>query len=153
MRLSEREALAEFLTAKVRADEKLADAATPGPWRYNPNKEWHLDPQRLALARRGIPMFGGKEFVAAGPDDDKSETTVGVAATGPSNHRQSMVDAYYISEWDPLRIKAECAMKLRLIADHGEPHACDNTEGADVPCSVLTTLAEVYLGHSKGDVL
>ena len=82
------------LLAAIDERERLARAATSGPWRYNPRKEWH-EPTALAFPPEMRPP--GEEFVGAGPLD----ATVGVAATGPTGHPQSMADAAFIAANDP----------------------------------------------------
>lgn len=88
-------------TGQVDLDEvrRLARAATPGPWRYNPEKAWHL-PTDLPLRRNG------EEFVGAGPVD----AMICIAATGPADHPQSVADARYIAAADPATV-------LALLAD------------------------------------
>lgn len=110
--------LASWLLAQIEADEAVARAATPGPWRYNPGKEWFTDQEKLARARAGKFTTGGEEFVGAGPDDGDNTTTIGVAATGPSDNPQSMADAAHIAHWDPARVLAECAAKREIIRLH-----------------------------------
>lgn len=92
------------LQATLDEIERLAKAATPGPWRYNPRKEWH-EPTALAFPPELRPP--GEEFVGAGPLD----ATVGVAATGPTDHPQSMADAAFIAANDPQSV-------LRLVRSH-----------------------------------
>jgi hypothetical protein len=110
--------LVEFLLARLDEDEAAARASTPGPWRYNPQKEWHTDLDALRAARAGLPQAGGEEFVGAGP----ITATVGVAATGPADHPQSIADAAHIARHDPARVLAEVAAK-RLILEYAPPKA------------------------------
>jgi hypothetical protein len=102
--VSEVDALVAFLRQQLDTDERLARAATPGPWRYNPNKQWHA-PEHLAARTQG------EEFVGAGPLD----ATIGVAATGPADHPQSMVDALHIAEHDPARVLRQAAAMRRIV--------------------------------------
>jgi hypothetical protein len=113
--------LTEFLLARIAEDDAMARAATTGPWRYNPGKEWHTDPRTLEQARTGMMTFDGEEFVAAGPDDGDNSTTVGVAATGPADNLQSMDDAAFIAHHDPIRVLAECEAKRAIVfmSEHG----------------------------------
>jgi hypothetical protein len=98
-----------WLHARLDEDERVARLATPGPWRYDPDKQWHT-PEDLP---RGV---GGEEFVGAGPLD----ATIGVAATGPADHPQSMADALFIARHDPVRILREVGAKRRIIGDYLE---------------------------------
>jgi len=104
--------LITWLRAQLDEDERVAREATSGPWRYNPAKVWHL-PADLPTRRNG------EEFVGAGPLD----ATVGVAATGPADHPQSMADARYIARHHPARVLAEVEAKRRILdeieAEHG----------------------------------
>jgi hypothetical protein len=130
--------LHERLTAAVEKRLAVAEAATPGPWRYNPNKAWHL-PEDLASRRNG------EEFVGAGPLD----ATIGVAATGPADHPQSMADAAFIAANDPARIIRDCRRDLKVLARHrprgsfsGSQRCIDDDE--PWPCAEAADLAEAY---------
>lgn len=104
--------LVAFIEARLRDEEAEALAATPGPWRYNPGKQWlQIENKALrdAAARAGVQ---GEEFVGAGPLD----ATVGVAATGPADHPQSMADARFIARHDPSRVLRELAAKRAILA-------------------------------------
>lgn len=108
--------LASWVLEQIAEDERTARAATPGPWRYNPAKEWHSPEE---LAKPPIMRLPGEEFVGAGPLD----ATIGVAATGPADDPQSMVNAAYIATWDPARVLAECDAKRKIIAMWEDPAA------------------------------
>jgi hypothetical protein len=77
----------ELATIKTRAE-----AATPGPWRYDPTK---------------VNAISWEESVFAGAN---GPTAVTVASTGPADDPQSMDDAAYIAGMDP-------ATTLRLVAE------------------------------------
>ncbi|MFI9200191.1 DUF6221 family protein [Streptomyces sp. NPDC053048] len=94
--------LEAFLRARFDEDERVASAATPGPWRYNPDKVWNLPGQHF-----------GEEFVAAGTVDKP----ICVAGTGPADDPKSMADAAHIAQHDPARVLAEVEAKRRLIED------------------------------------
>jgi hypothetical protein len=93
-----------FVNARLDEREAAAKAAFPGPWRYNPAKQWHL-PDDYPSRRNG------EEFVAAGPLD----AATCVAATGPADHPQSMVDATFIALNDPAYVLADIAAKRRIL--------------------------------------
>lgn len=156
----------KFLEARIAEDEAVARAATDGPWRYDPRKVWHQDAEKLAMARAGNPFVtGGEEFVAAGPDDGRNETTIGVAVTGPEDHPQSMADAAHIARHDPARVLAECAAKRAIITEHGlsEVASLDRETWGRLtlicrtcavgprqvvaPCPTLRHLAAMYADH------
>ena len=141
--------LTDWLREQIAADETAARAASQGPWRYNPSREWHTDSERLTAARAGRLVPGGKEFVCAGPRVDE----IGVASTGASDDPQSMADAAHIARWDPTRVLAECAAKRRLLSRHEEDRHragwCSNcyTPTGDHrlwPCHVVLALAQSY---------
>lgn len=94
-----------FLAARLAEDEIAARAATSGPWRHDPEKEWR-DPQR--------PFTHREEAVFAGPLGADATT---VCLTGESGDRQSMRDARHIALWDPDRVLTEIAAKRKILAD------------------------------------
>lgn len=99
--------LIAFLRARLAEDERLARAATPGPWWYNPGKQW-LGPD----AFEKYDLRQGEEFVGYG---GPHPFTGAVAATGPANTPQSMRDAEYIAAHDPTRILREIDAKRRTL--------------------------------------
>jgi hypothetical protein len=142
--------LHERLTAAVEKRLAVAEAATPGPWRYNPNKAWHL-PEDLASRRNG------EEFVGAGPLD----ATIGVAATGPADHPQSMADAAFIAANDPARIIRDCRRDLKVLERHHTyglqlapefRKGCVHCQQGGGVCAEIRGLAEAYeIGVDDGD--
>lgn len=100
--------LVERLVAAIEAKEAKAQSAIPGPWRYNPAKEWHSSEE---LAKPRWLRLPGDEFVGAGP----LEATIGVAATGPANHLQSMADAAFIADNDPADVLRRCAADREIV--------------------------------------
>jgi hypothetical protein len=132
------------LTEALDEVERIAQAATPGPWRYSPTKQWltHEDPGvRKMLAWMGAE---GEEFVGAGPLD----TPVCVAGTGPADDPQSMADAAFIAGWDPATV-------LRLVAYFREELREIDGELADDPMDQtaldrLSGVAAFWLGTKEG---
>jgi hypothetical protein len=119
------------LSAAADLLDALAAAAMPGPWRYNPRKQWHV-PEDLPRRRNG------EEFVGAGPLD----ATVCVAATGPADEPQSMADARYIAAMNPTVGRAIAAW-LRDTA--GIAERMWEQHGADYGDDEATSLvADVY---------
>lgn len=102
--------LAEKILAAITAKEAKAHAAFPGPWRYNPAKEWHSPEE---LAKRPYLRLPGEEFVGAGAID----ATIGVAATGPANNPQSMADAAFIADNGPDGALRRCAADREIVAE------------------------------------
>lgn len=103
--------LVSGLLAKLDSLERLAHAATAGPWRYNPGKEWH-EPTALAFPPGWRPR--GEEFVGAGPLD----ATLGVAATGPADHPQSMADAAFIAANGPESVLRLCRAHRAIVGEY-----------------------------------
>lgn len=140
--------LTAFLLDRIAEDELVAQAATLGPWRHDPAKEWHTDRAMLARAKAGRLTFDGEEFVAAG----SHSAPACVAATGPSDDLQSMADADHIARHDPARVLAECAAKRALIAAHNTQVADDDPSAWIVGSNViLRQLAGVYADHPGYD--
>lgn len=122
--------LVAFIEARMRAEEAEALAATPGPWRYNPDKMWNLPGLHFA-----------EEFIGAGPLD----TPICVAATGPADHPQSMADARFIARHDPARVLRDIAAKRKAVTTH-RWHGPDGCE-EDRFCPLLTAMASVWSDH------
>lgn len=102
------ERLIRFAEARVTDDERIARAATPAPWWYNPGKVW--------LGAEAFEMYDrskGEEFVGYG----ESPFSGCVAATGPGNHPQSMRDAEHIARHDPARVLRDVASKRRILTE------------------------------------
>jgi hypothetical protein len=122
-------------------DERVAQAATTGPWRYDPTQH-HREP--------GTVRFS--EGVFTGP---AGRDATCVAITGETDDPQSMADAAHIARHDPARVLAEVergrrdiAAKRRILAEH-RPVLADDVPGlamcfADnevMPCDHVRWLA------------
>jgi hypothetical protein len=118
---------AEFIRARLDEDEVAARAATPGPWRHDPGKEWIGDPKLLEMARRGVQTFAGEEFVGAGARPE----VACIAATGPGDDPQSMADAAHIARHDPARALRQVAA-LRAMVDKDEGAASEYGDGSEL---------------------
>jgi len=111
----------ELATIKARAE-----AATPGPWRYDDTK---------------VHEFSREESVFAGPRGVEATT---VASTGPCDDPQSMKDAEHIAGMDS-------ATTLRMVAEIERLRARQSrvdalfSGGPDTPCR--TTWYEVNPGN------
>lgn len=93
--------LVQLLRARLDEAERLARAATEGPWRCDPNKYWR-EP-------------GGawrEEAVFAGPPGERA---VCVAGTGDVDDPQSMADAEHIAHHDPSAVLADIAAKRAIL--------------------------------------
>jgi hypothetical protein len=80
--------LIAFVRASLGELERAAQAATTGPWRYDPTK-WNA--------------IDHEESVFTGPDGPHATT---VASTGPGDDPQSMADAWHIALHDPAAVLA-----------------------------------------------
>lgn len=121
--------LVSGLLAKLDGLERLARSATAGPWRYNPGKEWH-QPTALAFPPGWRPC--GEEFVGAGPLD----ATVGVAATGPADHPQSMADAAFIAANGPDAVLRLCRAHRDIIDEWRQAQAAADADPVDVSARI-----------------
>lgn len=114
-----------FLRARYDEDERVARAATAGPWRYDPAKHWR---------KPGTSWF--EEAVFAGP---AGADAVCVAGTGETDDPQSMADAEHIARHHPIRVLAEVDAKRRLLDDLDR--LLDNP--ADLPSGALPAMVQV----------
>lgn len=112
-----------------RAADVLRERAaktTPGPWRYNPKKQWY-----------GPGSKEGEEFVAAmaGP--------ICVASTGPADHPQSMRDAEFVATMDPMVAEAlvgwldTCVRYMEKWPGDVQLNSAFKTGGYMVACAIL----------------
>ncbi|MFE0765417.1 DUF6221 family protein [Streptomyces smyrnaeus] len=119
--------LIEFLRARLDEDEQTARAASPGPWRHNPEKHHHIV---------GTPLF--EEAVFAGPTG--ADATC-VAGTGETDDSQSMRDAAHIARHDPARVLREVEAKRALVAAY------------ELACRKRTEIADEHWGAApSGDL-
>jgi len=118
---------------KLDEDERVAQAATVGPWEWGPS----LGKISWALEGPRIP-FGGR--------------VLGVSDAGcPSTN-----DAEHITRWNPKRVldevrdgRAEIEATHRILRTHSRPHDCAYLDGfaPPGPCSTLVLLAQRYAGQ------
>lgn len=139
--------LVTWLGEQLDEDERIAKAATPGPWWHNPGKQW-LNPE----AFEKYDLRQGEEFVGYG---GPHPFTGAVASTGPASDAQGMKDATFIAAHDPARALREIDAKRQLLDLHapGEMEyvdgdvcmACDvRGEKPFYPCKTLRLLALPY---------
>ncbi|MEU7743543.1 DUF6221 family protein [Nonomuraea sp. NPDC049158] len=132
--------LLSWLRATIEGDNATAEAATPGPWSYDPTREWY-DGDDF------VTMTNGQEFVGFG---DPSAFRGAVCITGDAGHAPSMRDAVHIARHDPRDVMARCAAELRLIAAHGHGagdeggRAGEDGHADEGPCDTLRLLAYGY---------
>ncbi|MEU1497228.1 DUF6221 family protein [Streptomyces sp. NPDC005732] len=100
--------LTRWLGEQLDEDERIAKAATSGPWWHNPGKQW-LGPD----AFEKYDLRRGEEFVGYG---GPHPFTGAVASTGPASNAQGMKDAAFIAEHDPARVLREVDAKRQALA-------------------------------------
>src|SRR3954447_20235096 len=114
-------ALTDFLLARIDEDERTAGQATPGPWVPVPVG----DADRWNVAPRGTAHRDVAVDRAAG------------ACRRP--------DAAHITHWDPVRVRAECGARRRIVQLQQSALRDDPLDWeAD---EVLRLLAVPYAGH------
>jgi hypothetical protein len=128
--------LVRWLGEQLDEDERIAKAATAGPWRQH---DTHLG------------QYGHTATVLSG---DRNETDL--RAWLPSMSQESWdearnvwADAAHIAEWDPERVLREIDAKRKIVAEHALNgwvcNTCDNGEAEQVfPCPTLRLLALPY---------
>jgi hypothetical protein len=114
--------LVRWLREQLDKDERIALAATPGPWWHNPGKQW-LGPD----AFEKYDLRQGEEFVGYG---GPHPFTGAVASTGPASNMQGMKDAAFIAEHDPARVLREIEAKRAVVARY--EFACREASRVDL---------------------
>lgn len=127
------------LTEALDRAEAIARAATPGPWRYNPDKMWNLP-----------GLHFGEEFVGAGALDK----AICVAATGEADDQQSMRDAAFIARWDPATVLRLVERDREMLDEHRDDRPdwrCACTGSPALPCRELRRATAFWLGTPEVD--
>ncbi|MCX5537700.1 DUF6221 family protein [Streptomyces sp. NBC_00006] len=133
--------LVQWLGEQLDEDERVAWAATPGPWQNAPTARHHA----TASGRSEEAVFASPPELGA---------TV-VATTGEAVERRHLADAEHIAAHDPARVLREIDAKRRIIEQHlslsdrGEMalvcSTCDvRGEQYAYPCPTLRLLALPY---------
>lgn len=127
-----------FLRATLDAAQAEAEAATAGPWWYNPGKQW-LGPE----AFERYDLAKGEEFVGYG---GPHPFTGAVAATGPASDPQAMADARFIARHNPAATLRRIAANRKLIADLARIIGGDYIDDGELPLAehVLQLIAESW---------
>lgn len=128
--------LVYFLQARLDEDEMAAKAATPGPWWYNPGKQW-LGPE----AFEKYDLRQGEEFVGYG---GPSPFVGAVAATGPADNPQSMADAAHIARHDPARVLRAVEARRRTVDEYANNAPLSFEEW---PLFPLVNMVREYADH------
>lgn len=145
--------LVAFLRARLDEDERIAQAASPGPWSVRTAEDERAD--IYAPASAGLIAHGF----------DRSAVAVGEDGTGG----MSAADAEYIVRWDPARVLAEIAAKRAILDLHElvTPHddddlapwresqpglqLCRECDWKPFPCPTVRLLAQPYADHPDFD--
>ncbi|MCF6471138.1 hypothetical protein FAF44_22450 [Nonomuraea sp. MG754425] len=109
--------LLAFVRSRLDEEEASATAATPGPWSYDPSKEWY-DGEDF------VTMTNGQEFVGYG---GPSFFAGAVCITGDAGHSQSMADAEHIARHDPARTLRDVRARRATLA------RCEEEMSSGVP--------------------
>lgn len=121
--------LVQWLGAQLDADERIARAATPGPWRDEGGYVTDVGPD-------GLPRV---QVTDHGTQDGEPE----------EDNPQGRADSAHIARHDPARVLREVDAKRRIIAEH-ERYAAErrrmmggwDPQSDDLP--ILAALAVVY---------
>ncbi|MFJ4785177.1 DUF6221 family protein [Streptomyces sp. NPDC088794] len=132
--------LIEWLGEQLGEDERIAKAATPGPWWHNPGKQW-LGPE----AFEKYDLRQGEEFVGYG---GPHPFTGAVASTGPASNIQGMKDAAFIAGHDPARVLREIDSKRDLLAFAKGIHDHHDTFTTGVAARLEQTLRLLALAYA-----
>lgn len=120
--------IVEFLTARLDEDERIARAASDGPWKVN-DVEY-------------------AESIQAG--NGFTDVVAGGRWGGEAGVFDSTEDAIHIARHDPTRVLAEVAAKRAILAEHLP--GTDRRDEHDammrtVPCPTLIALVQPYAEH------
>lgn len=127
--------LIAWLRARLDEDERVALAATAGPWRYDPTKH-HREPGTVRFSEGVFAGFIGTDATC-------------IATTGETDDAQSMLDAEHIARWDPARVLAEVEAKRALLQEcaHELARSAPRSNLNDFACTVLRSLGKPYAQH------
>ena len=127
--------LVEWLRAQLDEDERIARAASAGPW----STRWNGQDHELVAPSRTHPI---------------AEWTYTIVTQEPGASTQrtecDTADADHIARHDPARVLREVEAKRRLVALHARAHhQCVTEDGptqwhAADPCTTLHLLASPY---------
>jgi hypothetical protein len=143
-----------WLEERLAEAERIARAATPGPWRWNPEKHWR---------KPGTSWF--EEAVFAG---EAGASATCVAGTGETDDPQSMADAQHIALHDPAAVLALVEAHRMLLELHANEFpgltddeavcaSCGNVapgpggefDAVSWPCPTVRALVSAYR-HAPG---
>ena len=124
--------LVDFLLARITEDERAAQGATDGPWRWYPG-------------RAGLPAFLESTGATATHWVEGQSFEAPTVVLGTNQGVMLRVrgrDAEHIAAWNPARVIAECRAKRRVV---------EAREGVDAATHdlVLRTLALPYADHPE----
>lgn len=148
----------EFLEARIADDEQAARSAAGGA-----APTWMVVPQAHRSNQSGI-------IAATNPERDDITDGWIYEPVVHDEGEPTEDEASHIARWDPARVLADCAARLKLLALHNlvtdwtnrdrQAEGCDHcrTPGLDGddyidpgPCPTLLILASAYQGHPDCD--
>lgn len=98
------EQLMRWLGEQFDEDERIARAATPGPWADQSGYVTDVGPD-------GLPRVQVTDY---GTQDGEPE----------EDNPQGRADSKHIAVWDPARVLSEIDAKQQLLRAHNRPHEC-----------------------------
>jgi len=161
--------ITEFLEARIAEDEALANAATPGPWKWwnlegvdqgwsdnGPNLdssqgEWKTCPYFCKWTEPSDTHRG--EVGKPGHEHLVTEQVIGSWGHDANGINVALADATHISVHDPSRVLAECAAKRAIIAGRARIDRSANDDEwsmgySDANYEAISALAAVYASHT-----
>jgi len=154
--------ITEFLEARIAEDEALANAATPGPWKWwnlegvdqgwsdnGPNLdssqgEWKTCPYFCTWTEPSDTHRG--EVGKPGHEHLVTEQVIGSWGHDANGINVALADATHISVHDPSRVLAECAAKRAIIGLYRDGVMGEFFDG-EKWTNPLAPLAAVYKDH------
>jgi len=156
--------ITEFLEARITEDEALANAATPGPWKWwnlegvdqgwsdnGPNLdssqgEWKTCPYFCKWTEPSDTHRG--EVGKPGHEHLVTEQVIGSWGHDANGINVALADATHISVHDPSRVLAECAAKRGIVGLYKECAREGYGNASAYLLDALGDLATVYAGHA-----
>ncbi|MFC4120925.1 DUF6221 family protein [Nonomuraea zeae] len=133
--------LIAFVRARLDEDEQAARDATPGPWSYDPGKEWY-DGDDF------VTMTNGQEFVGYG---GTSPFRGAICITGEAGHAQSARDADYIARHDPARTLRDVRARRRTLDRCQEGLLSGDPRLAGFAAAAVREMAQRWDDHDDFD--
>lgn len=98
--------LRDWLLQQIAEDERIARAATPGPWCAAPDPKDTLETRPLLVRQGTVPEE---------TDWSPPIRTSAIAAFAAEWLDEAVDNAVHLAAWDPARVLAECDAKRRIV--------------------------------------